>query len=181
MILNIQNKPPQKPWNPQSPPQGIPADDPLYIGSQLGTPVYSDLDISAGQWTDADGTIHQYPSFKCETVLFTVNQSKNIIKTPIAGRDGTIKEYIGKGDYVISINGTLSGGNDRHPFELTNDLRRILDAPVAISVNSWFLNRMGIYQIVVEDYNLQQQAGRYSQQDFQINALSDIPVILRVQ
>lgn len=168
-------------WNPQKPDNIVQSDDPLYIGSQMGTPVYSDLDISGGKWTDTDGTEHQYPAIKCETVLFVVNQAKNIIKTPIAGRDGTVKEYIAKGDYVISINGTLSGGNDRHPFDLVNDLRRALDAPIALEVNSWFLNRLGIYQIIIEDYNLAQQAGRYSQQDFQINAISDTPVILRVQ
>jgi len=79
--------------------------------SYLGTPVYARLEFSkdgienqVGSPSTLDGR-EGARNLILETVLITVVQSKNIIKTPIQGRNGTIKEYIGEGDYMLRING----------------------------------------------------------------------------
>ncbi len=56
----------------------------------------------------------------------------------------------------------------------------MLDAPVPIPVASEYLNNMGIYYLVVESYELGQEAGGYSYQTFTISTLSDYPQELRL-
>ena len=37
-----------------------------------------------------------------------ISNTRNIVKTDIQGRDGSVKEFINNGDYQISIKGILS-------------------------------------------------------------------------
>jgi hypothetical protein len=149
--------------------------------SSLGTPVYSNLEIEGGSYTDDNGNTIQYPSIRVDSALFIVSQSKNIVKTAVQGRNGTVKEFISDGDYQISISGSISGkGNNIYPKDDVAALDKILKAPVALAVTSWYLNQLGIHSIVVEYYSLPQQPGRNAQQDFQISAVSDTPVILQL-
>lgn len=161
-------------------PQAVQRDSPLYKG-ELGTDVYSNLDISGGNYTDNKGVQTTFQGITLDTVLFNVSQSKNILKTNIQGSDGgTVKEYIGQGDYNIDIALIITGANGLHPFDTVAQLKRILDAPVALKVNSFYLNNLGIYNIVIESYSLPQEAGGWSQQNVSIQAVSDLPVVLQL-
>ncbi|HVW98854.1 MAG TPA: DUF6046 domain-containing protein [Candidatus Babeliaceae bacterium] len=154
--------------------------------SDLGTPYYSDLTIKGGSYTDNNGKTLQYPGLQLVTVVMTVNQAKNIITTSIQGMDGTVKEYIGMGDYEVTINGIITPtqqvgttnvpANGVYPKNDVTTLKKILDAPVALEVTSWYLQMLGIYNLVVKDYNIPQIQGGYSQQPFTIRALSDKPI-----
>jgi Domain of unknown function (DUF6046) len=152
-------------------------DAPLRI-SELGTPVMSDLNIQQGGYTDESGVKREFIGLQEDTVLFTVSMSKNIITTSIMGRSGTVKEYISDGDYQINIQGILTGKNGVHPSAKKAQLKAVLDAPIALNINSRYLNDLGIYSIVVTGYEFPQVMGGYSQQVFSINAISDLPVIL---
>lgn len=156
-------------------------DKPLYKGV-LGTDVYSNLDISGGTYTDNTGKQVAFDGIVIDTVLFNVSQSKNILKTNIQGSDnGTVKEYIGMGDYNIDISLIITGDNGVHPFNKVAQLKRIFDAPMALKVNSYYLNNLGIFNIVIENYSFPQDMGGYSQQQVSIQAVSDSPVILQIQ
>ena len=155
-------------------------DTPLYQSS-LNTPVFSDLDTQGGTYSDNDGNKLSFPALKFDTVLFIVNQSKGIVTTSVNGRNGSIKEYISDDDYQITIQGTIAGGNGIYPKNEVAAFKKVLDAPVAIQVNSWYLNQFGIHSIVIKDYTLPQQAGRNSQQEFNISCISDVPVILQLR
>src|SRR5690348_6833399 len=73
--------------------------------SLLGTPVMQDLTFGTATYTDQDtGREKKTPVITLINFLLTVTQEKNIVKTPIHGSNGTIKEYIGLGDYQIKIN-----------------------------------------------------------------------------
>lgn len=152
-------------------------DAPLYRGP-MGTPVFSNLDLSGGSYTDNDGVTHRFIGVKIDTVLFIVNNSKNIVKTAVQGLNGTIKEYISDGDAQISIKGIIVGGYNKYPFDEVQILQALLDAPVPIGVNSYYLNNFGIYNIVIESFAFPQNMGSYSQQPFEINAISDAPAEL---
>lgn len=156
-----------------------PPDDPLYT-SVLGTPVYSNLHIKGGSYTNNAGSKISYEELIIDTVLFNVNQTKNIVRTQIVGSDdGSVKEYIGKGDYVINCSMIISSGQVKvHPWELEDKLNDIFNAPVALDIVSNYLNRKGIYQIVITDFDIPQLVGEYSQANVSFNALSDQPVIL---
>lgn len=171
MAILIQNFSPSRPKNQP--------DTPLYKGS-LGTPIYSNLNIEGGQYISNDGEIIQYQGIVIDCVLFHINQTKNIVKTPIVGADfGTVKEYIGIGDYVISCSLIHSSGQvNVHPWDLESQLQAILKAPVPIKVHSQLLQLYDIYEIVITDFDVPQLPGEYSQVNISFNALSDQPVIL---
>jgi len=167
-------------------------DDPIGI-SQLGTAVYSDLSFMGCSYTDnLTGRTITLPNnatqqtatnrvlLALNTVIITVDQPIRIVRTEIQGRDGSVKEYIGKDDMKININGIITGKNGVHPKDTVKLLKQWLDAPVSKGVISWWLNNMGVTNLTVESYSFPQIAGGYSYQTFVINAISDAPVELRI-
>lgn len=155
--------------------------DPKLYDSVLGTPVFADVTLMGGSYTDIiTNKVVTYPELRYDAVLLTVDFAARIIKTEIQGRNGTVKEYIGEDDAKISIQGIICGTNGHYPaFEVgqLNDWRR---APVAKSVVSTFLQNIGINSLVVEDFSIPQVAGGYSYQTFTINCISDLPVELKI-
>ena len=158
--------------------------------SALGTPVISNLSIKAGSYTDIYGNLITYPAgyfqdanggaknFEIDTVLFNVNQSRNIVKTPIQGLDGTVKEYISDGDYIINIKGIIQGANGIYPFDDVNNFISICQAKCALTIFSDYLQILGISNIVIESYSLPQDMGSQSQQVFELNCLSDVNYLI---
>jgi len=152
--------------------------------SKLGTPVMSDLDIDPKKESGL-------PRIQIPTVLFTINQKKNIISTSVQGRNGTVKEYISDGDFNINVKGVLVGDNGKYPklgFASTSlggvssvdYLISLFQINKALEVNSWFLKQFNIYSIVITDYNFPQNEGEYSVQPFEFNAISDVPFELNI-
>lgn len=149
--------------------------------SALGTPVVIDLLFKSVTYTDFNKNRQvTTDEVRLQTVLCTVSRPSIIVKTQIQGRNGTVKEYISKDDYVITINGIISGQNGQYPETEALALQRIADAPVAIPVVSRFLNALEIFNIVVEDYSMPQTAGGISKQEFTINSISDDPLELQI-
>jgi hypothetical protein len=160
-------------------PQGTPGDK--EIGkSQLGTPVFCNLEFLSESYETQPGFQTDTPNLKLEAVLVTVVQPKRIIKTAIDGRDGNVKEYIGMDDYQVQINGVITGSNGVYPADEVARLKRIIDAPVPIGVASRYLNNLGINLIVIENCEWLQEAGSYSYQAFSISCVSDIPQEIRL-
>lgn len=130
--------------------------------------------------TNTPGVFKTFPKLKYDGVLMSVSQAKKIIKTEIQGRDGTVKEYIGMDDYIVQVNGIIAGKNRQAPINEVALLKQMLDAPIPIDVSNSFLQNLGIVSLVVDSYELGQQAGGYSYQTFAITFLSDIPQELRI-
>jgi hypothetical protein len=155
--------------------------DPKLYDSVLGTPVFADVTLKGGSYTDIiTNKVVTYPELRYDAVLLTIDFAARIIKTEIQGRNGTVKEYIGEDDAKISIQGIICGTNGHYPaFEVAqlNDWRR---APVSKAVVSTFLQNLGIDSLVVEDFSLPQVAGGYSYQTFTISCVSDLPVELKI-
>lgn len=107
--------------------------------------------------------------------IIKVKQKKNIISTPIIGRDYEVKEYIGLRDYDIQIDGTIATFlNGVYPIDDVKMLRTYLTLPVPIFVTCPFLNELfGIDHIVINDFNFPQNEGGISYQKFSINAIND--------
>lgn len=153
-------------------PQGEPADNPIAT-SNLGTPVYADLTFDGGTYTDDAGNEIELNTLNFQTVLMLVEQQKNIVTTQIAGRDGTIKEYIGLDDYRITVQGIITGSNNVYPEDAVTSFIDILNAPVPIAVTSNYLTYFGITNVVVADYAFPQVEGVNSYQPFTLTLLSD--------
>ena len=158
---------------------GVLKDLPIGI-SELGTPIYSDLTFDACSYTDNNGRRIDVDEVNVQTVLITLDQPINIVKTVIQGRDGTVKEYIGKDDMQVTINGIITGKNGVYPLQKVNDLKAWLDAPISKGLTTWWLDNLGISNVVVSSFQFPQTEGGYSYQVFSISAISDTPVELKI-
>jgi len=158
----------------------VPNEDKKSGVSYLGTPVYSNLKIRPFSYEDLDGNIISIKKgVTINSVSFTITQTKNIVTTPIQGRNGTEKEYVSDGDFQIEISGSIVSESNNYPEEDVNELIEICKAPIPIpsdSLISEYLNWFGIHTIVIESYDFPQGEGTRNQQNFSISAISDIPI-----
>lgn len=114
--------------------------------------------------------------------IITVNQEKNIVTTPLQGRNGTIKEYISDGDYSVTIDAGISnytegddtGASLEYPIDKVTELQKILNLPETLKVQSDFLEVFGIRSAVVKSFYLSQET-HSNRQSIQIMMLSDEP------
>lgn len=136
------------------------------LTSWLGTPIFSDFRFQGNKGVE---------DIYLETVLIDVAQTKNIVTTAINGRNGTIKEYISDGDYVVNIKGALVSQDNIYPMGDVRDLLGILLKKETLNIVSDYLRIFNIYNIVVTDYKFTQVEGYQNTQFFEINAISDIP------
>lgn len=113
--------------------------------------------------------------FMFDTALIEVNQTKNIVKTAIAGTDGTVKEYMSEGDFIINLKGVIAGetANQRPDITRLNALVDYLKAPLSIPISCNFLNEFLINSVVIESYKIGQREGARNIIDIDINMLSD--------
>ena len=174
------------PLNPQRIPTFIPgdADESAPVGfSSLGTPIFSNLIFPAGSYKDEDGVQIDFEELVLNIVLFDVSQSKEIIKTPITGKRGNIKEYISDGDYTINIKGVLTSENpNAYPWDAVRKLKKIVEVPRHLEIVSKLLNDVhNINYIVIESYSFPMNEGVQDAQYFDISAVSDDPIVLTIR
>lgn len=151
---------------------------PILRKSKLGNAIFSDLAFDAITLPNGEAIKH----IPVDIALFTVNRNKNIVVTPISGRDEDVIEYLSKKSFTINIKGIINGDNGRYPQEEVESLIKYLEANVALPITSFYLNSLfSVYNVVVTDYSLAQDEGFYSRQKFEINCISDAPVELKIQ
>lgn len=117
--------------------------------------------------------------------IMSVTQTKNIVRTVVPGLDGTIKEFICKGDYEITLNCAVMAvdmdGNpiDEYPTDGIRAVVEMCDVADSLEVSSMFLRDVfGITSIVISGYEVEQQT--YSnRQEIKINAVSDMEYMIR--
>lgn len=152
----------------------------LFTEDQMGVPTLSSLIIK-----NKDNE-----TFEFAECIITVNQEKNIVTTALQGRDGTIKEYISKGDYNISIIvgitnfldvyvPSLTGLGPRavsasadYPLEAVQNFHKILASEETLIVQSAFLSVFDIQSAVVKSYAIEQETFG-NRQSIKIEMLSD--------
>lgn len=158
-----------------------PSDESSYV-SYLGTPVWSPLEFLKTSGTSLDNSRgvgeangNSEVFLRVDTTLITVSQPKIIVKTPIAGRNGTVKEYISDDDFMIEIAGAIvSPYPNVFPREEVSLLLELLSLPKQIPIACEFLQLFGIDSIVVEDKRVSQRMGSRNEVPFSIYAISDL-------
>ncbi len=139
--------------------------------SLLGTPVFSFIELKTKTNTS---------SIRIDTVLIDIAMRKNIIRTAIAGRNGTVKEYISDDDYEITLRGMLTSAvAEQYPEEEVNTLIDLLKLQEPLEVVSEYIQLFGIYDMVVDSYRFPQREGFQNIQLFEIKAYSDEPIELK--
>lgn len=116
-------------------------------------------------------------------VTVNVSLQKEVVKTALVGRAGTIKEYITDGDYQLNMSVGIVAVNDagevvdQYPERAVAQLREILERPEALEVSSAFLDLFGITHIVVTGFSAKQMT-HSNRQVIEITALSDTEYVI---
>ena len=150
--------------------------------SKLGTPIYSEVVIKKTQNTIVrEGSFSGQDYVRFDTCIVTVNQQRNIVKTAISGRNGTVKEYISDGDYSISIKGSILGdAPDKMPIDILTNSRSLFTEPNELWIECEFIRMFGISYVVIENYTIDQVEGSRSRVDFNIQLISDEPTEVKL-
>jgi hypothetical protein len=163
--------------------------------SIFGTPLFSTLFIEKPKYSDykyndsteaydkTDVTLSETETrgdvqgCYLESCIVEINQPRNIITTAIQGHDGTVKEFINNGDYMVTIKGYFASENPEiYPEQQVKVLASYLNAPISLNVSNKYLNDMfGVLSIVVSNYSFKQVEGYRNVQYFTIEAMSDVP------
>lgn len=152
-------------------------EDAVIAKSFLGTPVYSRVVLKRSIDTTINNDIAGQDYIKLDNAIITVTQNKNLVLTPVQGRNGTVKEYISDGDYQISIKCQITSNYAyKFPQEEIDYLTDLLQIPNEIVIDSDFINLFGVTYAVVQDYNFGQVEGSRGRVDFTCNLLSDEPI-----
>jgi hypothetical protein len=113
--------------------------------------------------------------------LIDVTLSKHIIKSKIANRNGTVKEWIAEGDYMVRVRGLMANhdGEDL-PYDKIERLHKVVKLNEAIKVESTLLNRMGIFNLVITKafYPANEQLSNI--QPYVLECISDEPIELEL-
>jgi hypothetical protein len=145
-----------------------------YGNGDLGLPIMSYFEFLAGAYTPAQGGDPvQYDGVKLTNVLVTITQTKNIVTTAINGRNGTVKEYVSDGDYVISLTGSVVSPDNIYPTAAVRALRELMSVPASLEFSCPFLEQFDITNVVVTDFDFSETAGTRNMQAFTISLLSD--------
>lgn len=141
--------------------------------SILGTNLFSDL-----QFTSVDGVDH----VPIDCALFNVRQSKNVVRNDIQGRDGSIKTYIGLGDYEITVRGIIMGQGNQYPWDAVINFVYFLRYEQSLGIISQYLNDVfDVTEVVIKEYYFEQNEGSQSHQKFELTMWSDKPVGVLIQ
>lgn len=159
--------------------------------ANFGQAVFTNLEFESGNYQDLNtGEVISYLDTRLDTVLMSVSMSKNIVKTNIQGKSGTVKEYASDGDFEIDVRGVLVGdGQNVYPSDEVEALIRLLTVPETLTVTSDFLLRFGVIspfgvegitQVVIESFSFPQREGFHNAQLFQFKMISDTPIELTI-
>lgn len=147
-------------------------------GHEIGLPI-TDTDCWEGRWVLCPLRLERDngDGLTFADAVAAVNREHRIVCTAITGRDGTVKEYIDKGDWQVSLVVGLQhvGGGaieDEWPGTELRQLRRLLEAKEALRVHSEFLDAMNIDRLVIKSYAAHQMT-ESNYQAVEISALSD--------
>lgn len=128
---------------------------------------------------------HKFTFNEC---LIMISQPKNIVTTPMQGRNGTVKEYIADDDYQISLQAAVDNylGNELtderfdYPKTKVKELIEILKLLLELIVLSEFLAMFNANSVVVKEFSLFQET-HSNRQSVNIELLSDEPYEIKLK
>lgn len=150
-------------------------------GGLFGNPIWDTVKLITPNYTNDAGVNIGSSSLTLDIALLEISNDRNIVKTKIAGRNGTIKEYMSDGDYDITIKGSLVGElANTPPVDLLKTFTFISTCPEAVTVESNLLSYFNVYYLVIEKPRIKQRKGSRNIYDFELTCVSDEPFDLDV-
>ena len=117
-------------------------------------------------------------------VTINISKQKEIVKTALVGRAGTIKEYVTAGDYQIDMSiGVVAVDEnneiiDQYPEKAVSTLREVFEEDQTLEASSTFLDIFGINKIVITGFSAKQMTYA-NRQVVEVSALSDDDYIIQ--
>jgi hypothetical protein len=109
-----------------------------------------------------------------------IGLENTIVKTPLTGKRGTVKEFIQARDYTIDISGSLfSDSQNAYPIDLFIQFVELFNTEANLKVANVRLNKLGINYVVMENYFFP-KSKFLSVCEFKLKLLSDNPFSLTV-
>ncbi|MCO5253358.1 MAG: DUF6046 domain-containing protein [Bacteroidetes bacterium] len=164
--------------------------DGLRLEQGMGGSVLIDRFAFGVQKLPSEGSGYWY-NLSPYTIL-EITCAKNIVKTPLQGRNGTVKEFISMGDWQLHFKGFLINEEaDELPYEQTAQLLKVFTKNTHLifsseTVRRWFegwennTGGEGLDFLVVDDVKLPAMDGFENVQPFEIMAVSDNPVEIQL-
>ncbi|WBO85230.1 DUF6046 domain-containing protein [Hymenobacter yonginensis] len=106
--------------------------------------------------------------------LVEISVSKSIVRTPLAGYDGTVKENMGLDDYAIAIRGVvLNEDSDDYPETQVLQLRNLFKKKQSLDIVCPLLGLFNITRIALENLRLPAEEGVLHYQPYKFTGYSD--------
>ncbi len=107
--------------------------------------------------------------------LIDFDRPKRIVRTEVMGRDGDVREYIGQGDWNITIRGVITNDDnpEQPPESFIKALNKICNIPVQIPIVNDMTRWLGITDIVIENVSFPALEGYIGAQPFVLDCTSD--------
>jgi len=114
--------------------------------------------------------------------LVDVSISKAIVKTQVAGYNGTIKENMGLEDYSITIKGlAINQEEDEYPESIIRQLRHLFEKTESVTILSPITQLLSIDQVVIESFSLSSLEGFRHVQPYEFRCSSDQSIELLIK
>ena len=106
-----------------------------------------------------------------------MNSDKNVILTPVQGRDFTRKEIVGNGDIKFSVSGKMcSGVPGVYPEDQVRKFKQIMDYKGLVYCNHYILDILGIDKFIITGWSLSPRQGYGDNtQDYTFSAVGVMP------
>lgn len=144
--------------------------------SIFGLPIFDTIKFEAISYTDFENIQQNVGELVLEIALFEIDLPRNIIRTRVTGRNGTIKEYMSDDDYEIKITGSLVNELANIPPEqLIRSLLKIVKSQIEVPVSCTILSYYDIFNIVITHAKFIQRAGYRNVFDFELQCISETP------
>lgn len=141
--------------------------------SALGTPIYDVVEFKLNGETVLR---------LIDVPLITVTRAKNVVKTQMEGKDGTVKEIISNDDYKINIRGILSNDTEnKKPWDKIEEMNTTFNRNVTYQVTSKLFGKLGITDVVFENIDFTAIEGFVNLQPYSLNLMSDDPIELKLK
>jgi hypothetical protein len=167
---------------PYYPPVAIEDNDTPSLTSYLGTKFYAQVELKKVNQQRDNALGNQFSassdSLILKSCLVSITPTKNIIKTAINGRNGTIKEYISQGDFVINVKGLIvsedASAPMTYPEREINLFWEIVNYVGQLDIINHNINKV-VTRVIVDDQgtDLNEIEGSINQLAFTLQLLSD--------
>lgn len=114
--------------------------------------------------------------------LIEIGASKQIVRTELAGYNGTVKENMGLNDYEIIIRGVaINEESDDYPEDQVSKLRALFEKKESLKITSPLLGIFNVNLIAIERLRLPANEGEMSAQPFELQCFSDFDLELTLK